>query len=141
MGKNSLPQIKIKPPERFVIERDVKKEVKRIVGIYREYLYHAHGLRIFDFMPVSNGMGKHGVPDFNFCLFGQWVAVETKYGNNEPTARQKACLKEIRESRGIALVINEANITLFVTTVETLYERYLQGELKPLPISGLSNTL
>lgn len=135
-----LPEIKIKPSERFKIERDVKAEIKRIVGIYREYVYRVHGLKIFDFMPVSNGMGKHGIPDFNFCVFGFWLSVETKYGSNEPTARQKAMLREIKDSGGIALVVNETNLAHFVSIVEVLYGRYIAGE-SPVSISGLSNAV
>ena len=138
---SALPAVKIRPPEYFVNERAVKAAIKKIVQTYREYLYQAHGLKIFEFMPVSNGMGKHGIPDFNFCAFGIFLSIETKQGGNKPTARQKFCLEEIRASGGIAVVVDEHNLALVVSIFTELYGYYLEGRLRPLPVSGASQAL
>jgi hypothetical protein len=61
-------------------------------------------------MPVSNGMGAHGVPDFLVCHCGRFVGIEAKAGNGRPTALQLSNLRRIEEAGGVALVINEYNI-------------------------------
>ena len=64
----------------------------------------------FHFMPVSNGMGRMGIPDLICCLQGRFIAVEAKAGRGKPTLLQLKALREIDEAGGVALVINEANI-------------------------------
>jgi Holliday junction resolvase len=63
-------------------------------------------------MPVSNGMGNHGVPDFLICMDGMFIAVEAKAGTNKPTALQQMHLDKIQAKGGVALVINETNYYL-----------------------------
>lgn len=63
----------------------------------------------FNFMPVSNGMGRMGIPDLICCLHGRFVGVEVKAGRGKPTLLQLKALREIAEAGGVALVINEAN--------------------------------
>ena len=64
----------------------------------------------FHFMPVSNGMGRMGIPDIICCLHGRFVAVEVKAGKGRPTQLQLKALRQIDEAGGVALVINETNL-------------------------------
>ena len=41
------------------------------------------------YMPVSNGMGVHGIPDFIGHYKGRFFAIEAKDKGKKPTARQK----------------------------------------------------
>ena len=68
----------------------------------------AHGA--YRVMPVSNGMGAHGIPDFLVCLNGRFVGIEAKAGKNRPTALQISNLRRIHEAGGCALVINEDSL-------------------------------
>ena len=76
----------------------------------------AHAKRLLDaagafhFMPVSNGMGRMGIPDLICCLQGRFVAIEAKAGKGRPTALQLKALRQIDEAGGLALVINESNL-------------------------------
>lgn len=64
---------------------------------------------IFFFLPVSNGMGQVGIPDFICCCQGMFLAIETKApgkrGNT--TANQDRVIKEIIGADGIAIVIDD----------------------------------
>ena len=61
-------------------------------------------------MPVQNGMGVVGIPDFICCWEGRFLAIETKapgkMGNL--TANQKNRIHEIRQAQGFALVVDNA---------------------------------
>ena len=63
------------------------------------------------FMPATHGYGRSGVPDFICCFLGFLIAIETKAGDNEPTALQKREIKRIKDAGGYALTINEANLS------------------------------
>lgn len=79
-------------------------------------------LLAWQFAPVSNGMGRHGIPDHIVCLpviitpemvgqrIGRFVAIEAKAGKGKPTPRQLIELAAIREAGGIAMVVNEERI-------------------------------
>lgn len=78
---------------------------------------------IWFFCPVSNGMGRHGIPDFVCCkptvitqdmvgsTIGEFVAFETKApgkrGNVSPL--QLDCHDEIRHVSGRVFVVDEAS--------------------------------
>lgn len=81
-------------------ESRVKTAVKRVLVQHGAYYV----------MPVSNGMGAHGVPDFMVCAYGRFIGIEAKAGTNLPTHLQISNLRQIDETGGIALVINETNI-------------------------------
>tara|TARA_R110001606_G_scaffold80294_1_gene185365 strand:+ start:645 stop:953 length:309 start_codon:yes stop_codon:yes gene_type:complete len=63
------------------------------------------------FYPVTGGYGRSGVPDIVGCWEGRFFGIECKAGKNLPTALQLKNLKEITDSGGIALVINEENVS------------------------------
>ena len=83
-------------------ESKVKKAVTKILDAHKVYY----------FFPATHGYGKSGVPDIIGCYNGIFLAIETKSGNNQPTALQFKNLREITKSGGVTFVINEDNINL-----------------------------
>ena len=75
-------------------EGKIKQSVKNLLKQYPTW----------HFMPVSNGLGKHGVPDFCCVLNarGKGLAffVETKAPGKKPTALQLLCKREIEAACG-----------------------------------------
>ena len=65
---------------------------------------------VYYFFPVTGGYGVSGIPDIVCCHNGRFIAFECKAGKNKTTALQDRQLEMIRQSGGIALVINEENI-------------------------------
>jgi hypothetical protein len=61
-------------------------------------------------MPVSNGMGRHGVPDFLVCYRGKFIGIEAKAGRGTTTALQDRELAEIVQAGGVSLIINENDL-------------------------------
>lgn len=90
-------------------EADVKAEVKKLLNKHQWFWW----------MPPANGFGKAGVSDFNAIRDGVFLAVETKFAGNRPTAMQVAFMNSITKSGGIALVVNEKNIEIFAKWLET----------------------
>lgn len=62
-------------------------------------------------MPVTGGYGSSGAPDFLVCLGGRFIGIECKAGKGKTTALQEKNLEDIRKAGGVALVINEANLS------------------------------
>lgn len=60
------------------------------------------------FMPVSNGMGQVGIPDFICCFQGRFVAIETKAPGKikNTTANQDRVIAEIKAAGGWAVVVD-----------------------------------
>jgi hypothetical protein len=58
-------------------------------------------------MPVSNGMGVAGVPDFICCWEGAFFSIEAKAPGGKPTENQLRRHEEIRAAQGIVLIIND----------------------------------
>lgn len=67
-------------------------------------------LGIYHFSPFQAGLGRSGIPDIICCYNGRFVAIECKAGNNKPTALQEREMNAIRQSHGLAFVINEENV-------------------------------
>lgn len=71
----------------------------------------------FYFLPVSNGMGRHGIPDFICCIpteitqdmvgtsVGVFVGIEAKTYTGKVSPLQDQCLAEIADADGAALVV------------------------------------
>ncbi len=78
-------------------EAKTKAQVKRILADSGTYF----------FMPVSNGMGRHGIPDIIACHNGHFLGIECKAGKGKTTPLQDRELENIRAAGGTALVINE----------------------------------
>ncbi len=81
-------------------EVKVKKKIRAVLD--------AHG--VYYSMPIGSGYGNSGTPDFLCCAHGKFLAIEAKAGNNKPTALQERNMKQIRDSGGIAIVVNEENL-------------------------------
>ena len=65
---------------------------------------------VYFFMPVSNGMGRHGIPDVVACYKGHMLGIECKAKGGKTTALQERELQRIRDAGGTALVIREDNL-------------------------------
>jgi hypothetical protein len=65
---------------------------------------------IWFFMPMQNGFGVVGIPDFICCWNGYFLAIETKAPGkrNTTTANQDRKLQEIRDHKGLSLVVDDA---------------------------------
>ena len=72
------------------------------------------------FYPVTGGYGASGVPDIVGCYKGIFFGIECKAGSNKPTPLQDKNLTDIKKQRGIAVVINEKNIS----SVQTIFDDY-----------------
>ena len=68
-------------------------------------------LGAYYFYPVTGGFGRSGVPDIVGCHRGRFFGIECKAGKNKPTKLQELNLKQIKDAGGIALVINEENLS------------------------------
>lgn len=85
-------------------EGRVKAAVKRWLEKHRCYY----------FMPVSNGMGRSGIPDFICCfpwLNGRFVAIETKAPGKwkDTTVNQDREIRRINMAGGKAIVVDDAS--------------------------------
>jgi pantoate kinase len=81
-------------------EAKVKAKIKEILKAHN--IYYA--------MPIGTGYGNSGVPDFLCCVNGYFMAIEAKAGKGTTTALQEKNLTNVRNSGGVALVINENNL-------------------------------
>jgi pantoate kinase len=81
-------------------EAKVKAKIKEILKAHNIYYV----------MPIGTGYGNSGVPDFLCCVHGYFMAIEAKAGKGTTTALQEKNLTNVRNSGGVALVINETNL-------------------------------
>jgi hypothetical protein len=81
-------------------EGKVKEAVKKVM--------RKHG--VWYFMPMQNGFGVVGIPDFICCIDGLFFTVETKApGKRENTTpNQQRVMREILEHGGYAIVADDA---------------------------------
>lgn len=80
-------------------------------------------LKAFDvyyFFPATHGYGRSGVPDIICCVAGKFLAIECKAGDNKPTALQEKEMADIRKRGGLAIVINENNLTMLEQLLQDL---------------------
>lgn len=81
-------------------EAKVKKRVVQQLKLLDAYYFY----------PVTGGYGRSGVPDIVGCYKGKFFAIECKAGTNKPTPLQELNIEQIKQSGGLALVINEENV-------------------------------
>jgi hypothetical protein len=64
---------------------------------------------IFFYMPIQNGMGVVGIPDFICCWHGRFISIETKAPGkrNNTTPNQDQRMAEIREAGGVTWVVDD----------------------------------
>lgn len=77
---------------------------------------------VYYFYPVTGGYGASGVPDIVACCNGQFLAIECKAGNNKPTMLQERNMQKIRDSGGVAIVVNEENLNTVQDVLSQLQE-------------------
>lgn len=65
-------------------------------------------LGVWYYMPVQNGMGVVGIPDFICCHNGKFVAIETKAPGKRGnlSANQERQIMNIHEAGGAAIVVD-----------------------------------
>ena len=80
----------------------------RVKAQVKDWL-NAHG--VWHFSPVSNGMGRHGIPDLICCAGGHFVGLECKAPGKRHTVTplQQRELRKIDAAGGIALVVDDAS--------------------------------
>ena len=93
-------------------EKKVKDKVVKLIKAYG----------IYYFFPATYGFGRSGVPDIVCCAKGKFIAIECKAGNNKPTALQEKEMADIRKQGGIAIVVNEDNLTLLGSILRGLLD-------------------
>lgn len=84
----------------FIKEKDVKAAVKDLLK--------KDGW--FYWMPAANGFGVTGVSDILAIRKGVFLAIETKFGGNKPTAMQVAFLNSINAENAFGFVVDEKRI-------------------------------
>lgn len=77
-------------------EGRVKAEIKKVLQRRGAWFY----------MPIQNGMGVIGIPDFIVCLRGRFIAIEAKAPGKESTvtANQQKQLSGIIAAQGCSCV-------------------------------------
>ena len=91
-------------------EKKVKDKCVKLLKAYDVYY----------FFPATHGYGRSGVPDIICCIAGKFLAIECKAGDNKPTALQEKEMADIRKQGGLAVVINESNLTMLGQLLEDL---------------------
>lgn len=78
----------------------------RVKAAVKKYL-DAQG--VWHFSPVSNGMGRHGIPDIIACWRGRFIAIECKAPGKRAntSALQDREIAAIRTAGGVALVVDD----------------------------------
>lgn len=89
-------------------------------------------LKAFDvyyFFPATHGYGRSGVPDIICCVAGKFLAIECKAGDNKPTALQEKEMADIRKRDGLAIVVNENNLTMLEQLLRDLTGATTEGDM------------
>ena len=94
-------------------EGRVKAKVKKLLKQYGVYFY----------MPMQNGYGVHGIPDFVCCCNGHFIGIETKapgkLSNLSPN--QKLQLSLIADAKG-GTFVTDGDLTEIEETIKRLTE-------------------
>lgn len=91
-------------------EGQVKSAIKKELdarGFWRAGAVQPKEVSGWYYMPVSNGMGVHGIPDFVCCWQGRFFGVEAKAPGGKTTPNQERRHDEIRAADGVVLVIDD----------------------------------
>jgi Holliday junction resolvase len=90
-------------------EAKVKKRIKETLDSMGAYFIQ----------PIGTGFGSNGAPDIVACYKGFFIGVEAKAGKGKTTALQEFNLKRIEGMGGLALVINETNVSQLKELIES----------------------
>lgn len=86
--------------------------------------------RLWDFMPVQNGMGKPAL-DFLLCVNGHFIAIETKAKGKKLTTRQEHTKAEMEAAGATVFVVDDD--ASFQVAVDHILS--VAGSLTPAAIS------
>lgn len=75
-------------------ENKVQKQIQEYVRSVGGYCFKVHGEMFM----------RAGIPDIICCIKGQFVGIEVKDGNNQPSELQLAHIANIRRCGGIGFV-------------------------------------
>lgn len=105
-------------------EAAVKKEVKRLLDKHEWFWW----------CPPANGFGRTGISDFNTIKNGVFLAIETKFGANQPSVMQQGFLRSIAAEDGLAFVVCEKRVAWLASWLEAFdVATALAGEGKIAP--------
>jgi Holliday junction resolvase len=90
-------------------EAKVKKRIKETLDSMGAYFLQ----------PIGTGFGSNGAPDIVACYKGFFIGIEAKAGKGKTTALQEFNLTRIRAMGGLALVINEINVSQLRELIES----------------------
>jgi len=90
-------------------EAKVKKRIKETLDSMGAYFLQ----------PIGTGFGSNGAPDIVACYKGLFIGVEAKAGKGKTTALQEFNLTRIKAMGGLALVINETNVSQLRELIES----------------------
>lgn len=88
-------------------EGKVKAAIKKYLdseGFWRAAAKRPDVVKGWYYMPVSNGMGIHGIPDFVCTYNGRMFCIEAKAPKGVLSEHQKMRHEEIRAAGGIVVV-------------------------------------
>jgi Holliday junction resolvase len=94
-------------------ESAVKKKIHALLKKHKAYAVNY----------IGGISANNGTPDILACLNGRFIAIEAKAGKNKPTDLQTLNLKRIDEAGGLALVINEENLSQLEFILEAAHPR------------------
>lgn len=115
----------MKNENKYRNEADVKKQVKKLLNKHKYFWW----------MPPSNAFGKAGQADFLGLRQGVFLAVETKFGKNKPTAMQVGYLQSIIAELGMAFVVDDENIDWFEKWLE-LFDKSIECQMNKTQLSA-----
>ena len=90
-------------------EAKVKKKIKETLDSMGAYFIQ----------PIGTGFGSNGAPDIIACYKGFYIGIEAKAGKGKTTALQEFNLTRIKAMGGLALVINETNVSQLRELIES----------------------
>lgn len=90
------------PMATYQSERDVKRDVRKVATAGGWWWW----------MPPANAFGASNV-DFNALRAGYFLAIETKFGTNPLTPRQRQFLQKVLDEGGTAVLVTEQTLPLF----------------------------
>lgn len=109
-------------------EGKVKDKVKKLLKEHKAWY----------FIPVSMGMGTHGIPDIIACHHGKFMGIECKAPDrkNNVTALQKVQLDKITVAGGVAMVVaTDEDLTELDNVLNAL--TILDGVQKQAALGGM----
>ena len=105
-------------------EKGVKREVKKLLDVHKYFWW----------MPPANAYGKSGISDIHAIKAGVFLAIETKFGDRQPTPMQVAFLNSIRSQDAYGFVVNEKTLGWLAVFLQA-FDKAAEAEAKKLPIA------